>query len=68
MNMKSKKDKKNLLYKVCKKMIDKYDITCAEHIYQSDEMSENSLAFVERICEIIGYCDDVEEPFLKDSK
>ncbi len=56
--MKSKKDKKNLLYKVCRDFIKKYDISCSEQIGQSDEIAENSLDFIEAVCKVVGYCKD----------
>lgn len=61
MKLKSKKDKKNLLYKVCRSQIKNLKIDCAESIYQTDRVSEGSLEFIEEICKVIGYCNSKDE-------
>lgn len=43
------------LYLAVKKFIDKNDIFCDEMIYQCDEIAENSLEFIETLCDIVGY-------------
>jgi hypothetical protein len=43
------------LYNLCIKFIENNGIRCAETIYQTDNISENSLKLVENICDIIGY-------------
>ncbi len=43
------------LYLAVKKFIENYDIFSDEHIYQCDEIAENSLEFIETLCNIVGY-------------
>lgn len=38
-----------------KKFIEDNEICCAESIYQRDCVSENSLEFIESLCDIVGY-------------
>jgi len=45
------------LYTVCLKFVVQNKIYCPEDIYQTDEISENSLEFIEDICNIVGYED-----------
>jgi len=46
---------KHQLYAICKEFIDTNNIACAETIYQTDRVIENTYEFIERICEIVGY-------------
>ena len=46
------------LWKICKRFIKEQQISCGETIWQSDRVSENSLEFIEEICEIVGYKED----------
>lgn len=39
------------------KFIEDNKIYCRESIYQTDCVSENSLEFIESLCEIVGYYD-----------
>lgn len=43
------------LYLAVKKFINDFDIFSDEHIYQCDEIAENSLEFIETLCNIVGY-------------
>ena len=43
------------LYLAVKAFIEDYDIFSNEHIYQCDEIVENSLEFIETLCNIVGY-------------
>ena len=43
------------LYLAVKTFIEDYDIFSDEHIYQCDEIAENSLEFIETLCNIVGY-------------
>ena len=43
------------LWKICEMFIKRQNITCAEAIYQSDNVVLNSYEFIESICEIVGY-------------
>ena len=40
-----------------KKFIEDNKICCAESVYQCDCVSENSLGFIESLCEVVGYFD-----------
>lgn len=51
------KIKQKKLFEHCKHFIEKQKIHCAETIYQSDGVIENSYEFIEGICDIIGYYD-----------
>ena len=43
------------LYNLCKQFIHKHRIYCADTIYQSDRINENSTEFIEQICNVVGY-------------
>lgn len=45
------------LYTVCLKFVIQNKISCPEDIYQTDEVSNNSLELIEDICNIVGYED-----------
>ncbi len=55
-----KKGMRDELLEVCMKFIQENGIGCRENIYQSDRVVLNSLEFIERICDVVGYY-DVEE-------
>ena len=38
-----------------KKFIEDNTIICAESVYQTDWVVENSLEFIESLCEVVGY-------------
>jgi len=40
---------------ICEKFIEENKITCVEVIYQYDLVSENSLEFIQKLCDLIGY-------------
>lgn len=42
------------------KFIKKHDIFCEECIYDNDTIAEESLEFIERLCDIVGYTKDGE--------
>jgi len=42
----------------CKKFIKEHKISCPESIYQVDQVLVDSLGFIERICELVGYYKD----------
>lgn len=48
-------EKFNELFTVCEKFIIDNNILCAEEVWQSDRIVENSYEFIERICNIVGY-------------
>jgi hypothetical protein len=48
-------DKQTELMELCSNFIIDNKISCSESIYQCDCVSENSLAFIEKICCLIGY-------------
>ena len=41
-----------------KKFIEDNKICCAESVYQCDRVSENSLEFIESLCEVVGYYEE----------
>lgn len=45
---------------VCKKFINDNEITCAETIHSCDGIGENSYAFIEKICDLLGYYKEKE--------
>ena len=49
------------LFDLCREFIKENKIDCSETIYQTDKVAENSLEFIESICELIGYHEDEEE-------
>ena len=49
------------LFDLCREFIKENKIDCAETIYQTDKVAENSLEFIESICELIGYHEEEEE-------
>jgi hypothetical protein len=49
------------LWHVCRSYIEDLEITCPEAIYQKDGITQTSLEFVEQICEIVGYHEQVND-------
>ena len=49
------------LFDLCREFIKENKIDCSETIYQTDRIAENSLEFIESICELIGYHEEEEE-------
>jgi hypothetical protein len=41
-----------------KNFINDNEIRCAESVYQTDYVAENSLEFIESLCEVVGYYED----------
>lgn len=48
-------DYKNRLFVLCRKFIDDHQICCGEGVWQQDQVNTDALAFIEKICEEIGY-------------
>lgn len=44
----------------CEQFIDEQHISCAEAIHQTDHVIENAHAFIEGVCDIVGYHMDPE--------
>lgn len=44
-----------------REFIEEHDITCPETIFQSDNISLESLNLIETLCEIVGYKDNEDE-------
>ena len=51
---------KDELLQVCLDFINENGISCPEAIYQSDRVILNAQEFIEKICDLVGYC-EVEE-------
>jgi hypothetical protein len=49
---------KDELLKLCKKFIEDNQISCSESIWQTEWVSENALALIKTIAEIVGYHED----------
>lgn len=49
------------LLRHCVKFINEHDIGCSETIYQCDRVILNATDFIEGVCEIVGYKDNVWE-------
>ena len=49
------------LFDLCREFIKENKIDCPETIYQTDRIAENSLEFIESICELIGYHEEEED-------
>lgn len=43
---------------IVKKFIEDNKICCVESIYQCDCVSENSLEFIESLCDVVGYYEE----------
>ena len=50
-------DDMHFLYEEVQKFITDNQITCSETIYQTDRVIVNAYEFLQRICEIVGYCE-----------
>lgn len=48
----------NELFNLCQDFIRENEIRCAEDIHQMDHVIENAYAFIEEICEIVGYYEE----------
>lgn len=48
-------DKRNQLFDLCKKYCDDHEISCAEMIYDTDDIITDAYEFIEKICDIVGY-------------
>ena len=48
------------LWELCRGFVEKQKISCAETIYQCDNVIENAAEFIERICDIVGYKEEKE--------
>jgi hypothetical protein len=56
-----KKKQKDELLQICIDYIYENQISCSEVIYQSDRIILNAQEFIERICDVVGYCEVEEE-------
>jgi len=45
----------------CRNHIKEQAITCPETVYQSDRVVESSYAFVEGVCDIVGYAQSADD-------
>ena len=61
--MSPEEQKAQQLFEFCRKFIEEQSITCPETVYQTDRVGENSYAFIEGVCDIVGYaaCEDEDE-------
>jgi hypothetical protein len=60
--MKRKKtDPKDVLWDMCQAWIAEREITCAESVYQCDQIALDSLEFIESVCDIVGYAEFEED-------
>jgi hypothetical protein len=48
--------KQQELYNLCSKFVADQNIHCAETVYQSNRVIENAYEFIEKVCNIVGYC------------
>jgi hypothetical protein len=55
--MKTAPTKEQRLLELCQKFINDQGISCPETIYQTDRVIENAYAFIEDICDIVGYAE-----------
>ena len=56
------KNLKDELWNVCFNFIQEHEINCPEAVYQSDRVVLNAQEFIEKICDVVGYCEVEEEP------
>lgn len=52
---------KEELWEAVTQFIDEHRISCAESIYQTDRVIQNAYAFIEELCEIVGYYEDPDD-------
>ena len=52
------------LWEVCQAFINEHEILCVDSVYQQDAIVIDALAFIAKICDIVGYYKDKEEPAL----
>ena len=50
------------LFEYCKTFIKEQSISCPEAISQCDRVIENAYAFIEGVCDIVGYYEEKDEP------
>lgn len=50
-----------ILHDIVSQFIADNKITCAETIYQTDRIQENSLVLIEQLAEVVGYVDFGDE-------
>lgn len=53
--------KNDRLVALCRKFIVDRRITCPEAVYQSDRVIEGAYEFIEKVCEVVGFCPDNDE-------
>jgi hypothetical protein len=53
-------DEEALINVVCD-FVDTNRITCAEAVYQNDDVITHAYSFIERLCNIVGYYQDQED-------
>ena len=46
---------------IVKKFIADQEINCADCVYQSDRVVENSYQFIVELCEVVGYYNEIGE-------
>lgn len=49
------------LWAYCRQFIEEQGISCPETIHQTDRVIENAYAFIQGICDLVGYLGDEEE-------
>jgi hypothetical protein len=59
--MKTESERKEELFEYVKSFMVKYDISCSDTCYQTDDVAEAATEFVDKCCEIVGYKTDFEE-------
>lgn len=54
-------EKKDRLWEVCRKFVDKQQISCEEAICQCDRVILNAYDFIGDVCEVVGYYEYPDE-------
>jgi hypothetical protein len=49
------------LWQVCEQFVTDQNISCAETVYQTDRVIENAYAFIEQVCDVVGYVNMEDE-------
>lgn len=49
------------LWKHCRSFVTKEEISCAESVYQMDNVIQNAYEFIEGVCDIVGYHEGSDE-------
>lgn len=57
----NKIEQNNKLRTIVEEFITKQNIHCAEVVWQSDRVVENSYEFIQKLCDIVGYVKLPEE-------